>query len=136
MALAAMIFFGCTPQNNEEARQLIIGQWKYDTKAILEDVAQRKVSDQERAVVQGVMAVYQDAIFDFQADSTLLVMSNGIYQYGNWKLSKNGKSLYLNLSGQDQPNTIQELNPNHIILSPDPQRGIPYTRIFIPAGGQ
>lgn len=135
LALLPLFFFGCSRASVDDARQLLVGQWKYDTEAILNDVGQRELSEQERIVVQGVMAVYKDAVFSFNPDSTLVIMSGGITQYGSWAVGNNGKSLTLNLSGQDQVNTISELGSGRIILAPNPERGIPYSRIFIPAGG-
>ena len=134
MALLATLIFACS-KGNENARQLIIGQWKYDTQAILDDANKRNMSDQDKLLVQGTMAVYKDAVFNFKADSTLVIISNGINQFGSWKMSENGKTLFLNLSGQDQPNTVSSISSGRIVLAPDPQRGIRYSRIFIPTTG-
>lgn len=134
MALLATLIFACS-KGNENAGQLIIGQWKYDTQAILDDANKRNISDQDKQLVQGTMAVYKDAVFNFKADSTLVIVSNGINQFGSWKMSENGKTLFLNLSGQDQPNTVSSISSGRIVLAPDPQRGIRYSRIFIPTTG-
>ena len=134
IVLLSALAFACS-SDNEEARQLILGSWKYDTQAILDQLAQLNIGEQEKQSIKGTLMIYKDALFTFGADSTLVVASSVIKQYGSWKMSKNGKTLFLNLSGQDQPNQVSELGPNRLVLAPDPSKGLSYTRIFIRANG-
>jgi Tfp pilus assembly protein PilV len=132
LSALAILAMSCT--NNEAARQIIIGKWKYDTQAILESTRTRNdISNNEIQMVEGTMALYATAVFDFQEDGTLQLDVNGTRQMGTWKLSANAKVLYLNLSGQDQPNDIAELTEQRIVLPYSKEEKIMYTRILIPA---
>lgn len=131
IALLPLLFLACS--NNEADRQLIIGKWKYDTDTILEEMRQRDdLTDQDINVVEAIMGVYQNAIFDFQEDGTLSLELKSVPQMGKWELSGDSKNLILNLSGRDQVNPVQELSEDRIVLAPIPEQGIQHTRIFIP----
>lgn len=82
------------------------------------------------------MSIYEDAVFSFVEDGTLLVVTNGIEQSGTWEMSSDGRQLTINLSGQDQPNDILELTSRKLVLAPIPEVGLFYKRIFVPAAAK
>jgi hypothetical protein len=113
-----------------DLKENIIGQWQYDVQAVLEGAKARDLSEQQLMVVEGVMEVYKDAIFNFRQDSMLVITSGGIEQFGAWKLSTDQKTLFLNISGYDQPNLIKEASGERLILAADPGKQVYYDRIF------
>ena len=131
LSLMAILAVACT--NNEQAKQVLIGKWKYDTAAILEEIRNREgVTNQEIMMIEGTMALYATAVFEFQEDGTLQFEANGAKQMGTWELSGNAQTLYLNLSGENQPNEVAELTEQRVVLPYSPEQGILYTRILIP----
>lgn len=130
--LAILLSTACT--NNEAARQTLIGKWKYDTQTILQDIKKRDdLTTQQIMMVEGSMALYATATFEFHEDGDVDLETNGAKQLGTWKLNNNGDVLFMNFSGQDQPNNIKELSEERFILAADQDQGILYNRVFIPA---
>ena len=103
---ALLLIFLSACSDKEPSSQSLVGSWRYDTEAILDSVRVQNRSESEMAMVQGAMSIYQDAIFNFQEEGELSVVTNGIKQSGTWAFSANGKQLTINLSGQGQPNEV------------------------------
>ncbi len=130
---ALLLALASACQDNEEARRNLIGRWSYDVEGILNSARMQNPTENEMAIVQGAMSIYKDAVFEFGEDGTLIVITNGIEQRGTWELADDGSQLYINLSGQGQPNDILELSEKRLVLAPIPESGLFYRRIFIPA---
>jgi len=130
LVLLPAILYACG--NGELAKQKLIGSWRYDVQSILDTVRAHNPSETEWAMVEGVMTIYKDAIFDFQEDGTLIVVTNGIKQDGTWEMSADGRQLSINLSGPGKPNDVVELTADRLTLAPIPDMGLFYKRIFIP----
>jgi hypothetical protein len=133
MYTLAILLFPLLTACNEPPTDIaenIVGFWRYDIEAVLERASARELTEQQRLVVEGVMQVYKDAIFDFRRDGMLVINSGNIEQVGSWKLSEDQKTLFLNISGYDQPNAIVEARPERLVLAADPEKQIHYDRIF------
>ena len=134
LALLPALLHSCT--DNQQARKTLIGKWSYDAKVILDSARVLNPTENQMAMVEGAMSIYEDAVFSFVEDGTLLVVTNGIEQSGTWEMSSDGRQLTINLSGQDQPNDILELTSRKLVLAPIPEVGLFYKRIFVPASAK
>ncbi|MCG8329728.1 MAG: hypothetical protein MI974_18680 [Chitinophagales bacterium] len=133
VGIMAVLLSAC--QSNEQATQTIIGQWKYDGDAIMAEMQnQEGITDQDIMVVQAAMGLYKTAVFEFKEDGTLNMITDRATQVGKWHLSDDAETLFMNMSGTDQPNGITALSEEKMVLAPSPESGIKYTRILVPVG--
>jgi uncharacterized lipoprotein len=119
--------------NHEEVRQQIIGKWRYDTEAIVEDAKARNYTEQRVAVVQSAMQLYQYLVFNFQEDGTLILESPTAPPIsGTWELSSDAEELTISLSQEGHPGKLAEVSEERIIIETNDNPDLHFTRIFIP----
>ncbi|HKK80511.1 MAG TPA: hypothetical protein VJ933_12825 [Phaeodactylibacter sp.] len=130
-ALVATILSACS--NNEEVRQQIIGKWRYDTEAIVEDARSRNYSEAKLGSVQSAMLLYQYLVFDFQEDGTLVLESPTAPPIsGTWKLSDDAEELTISLSQEGHPGKLTEASEDRLVIETNNNPNLHFTRIFIP----
>jgi hypothetical protein len=130
-ALVATILSACS--NNEEVRQQIIGKWRYDTEAVVEDARSRNYSDAKLSGVQSAMLLFQHLVFDFQEDGTLILESPTAPPIsGTWKLSEDAEELTISLSQEGHPGKLTEVSEERIVVETNNNPNLHFTRIFIP----
>lgn len=130
-ALITIVLSACS--NYEEVRQQIIGKWRYDTEAVVEDARRRNYSEQRVANVQAAMMLYQYLVFDFQEDGTLILESPTAPPIsGTWKLSNNAEELTISLSQEGHPGKLTEVSQDRLVIGTNNNPNLHYTRIFIP----
>lgn len=130
-ALVATVLSACS--NHEEVRQQIIGKWRYDTEAIVEDARARNYSDEKVGAVQASMSLYQFLVFDFQEDGTLVLESPTAAPIsGTWNLSSDAEKLTISLSHEGHPGNLIEASDERIVVGTDGNPDLHFTRIFIP----
>jgi hypothetical protein len=134
LCLALLVSFLAACQNNEEERQIIIGKWRYDPVAIIQDARERGLPSVRVKAIEGAMSVYQNVIFDFKEDGTLIMDSpNSSPISGTWRLTSNGEKMAISLSAEGVPGKLVELSEERIIISSEQDSTLQFTRIFIPA---
>ncbi len=134
LCLALLVSLLAACQNNEEERQIIIGKWRYDPVAIIQDARERGLPSVRVKAIEGAMSVYQNVIFDFKEDGTLIMDSpNSSPISGTWRLTSNGEKMAISLSAEGVPGKLVELSEERIIISSEQDSTLQFTRIFIPA---
>lgn len=134
LCLALLVSLLAACQNNEEERQIVIGKWRYDPVAIIEDARERGLPEVRVQAIQGAMTIYQNVIFDFKEDGTLIMESPSSSPIsGTWRLTPNGEKMAISLSSEGVPGELLELSEERIIISSKQDSTLQFTRIFIPA---
>jgi len=134
LCLALLVSLLAACQNNEEERQIIIGKWRYDPVAIVQDARERGLPSVRIQAIEGAMSIYQNFVFDFKEDGTLIMNSpNSSPISGTWRLTPDGEKMAISLSSEGVPGKLVELSEERIIISSEQDSTLQFTRIFIPA---
>jgi hypothetical protein len=130
-ALLAVVLSGCG--NYDEVHDQIVGKWRYDTQAIVDDARSQNLPDAKVASVEAAMNLYQFLTFDFQEDGTLLLESPSAAPIsGTWKLSSDATELTISLSQEGHPGLLTEVSDKRMVVETNNNPNIHFTRIFIP----
>ncbi len=130
IALAVCTLAGCA--NNNEVKQILVGKWKYDPPAIVQNAHDRQLTQQQIMAIEGAMLIYQNYVFEFQEDNTLILSGGSAPITGTYELNRDGSKIALNLDSDAPMVDILEISPNRVVLAADTNRNILFQRILKP----
>ena len=109
-------------------------KWKYDDAAIREAAKSTLKTNQEEDLMNNTLARLQNAYFVFNEDGSMMLDMADQQRLGTWELTDDSSEFFILLGGTSNlGNKVTEISENRIYLAADPERGMIFPKIFMPA---
>ena len=110
-----LLNFGCV---NSPTEELLVGTWKYNMDATLEEMQGRGAAETEINYMKSILIGLKEASISFQDNGEVLFSMPEIEENGSWKILKRNNELILDLNGNEQRSIIDHIVSDTLILTP------------------
>lgn len=112
-----VLFLACACQSSPE-KAMIIGDWRYDLSATLEELEKQGVDQNTLNFTESIMIGLQGATLHLQSSGKATFAISDMRATGRWRLKKEASEFHLTLDSIEQFSEVLYLSPDTLILSP------------------
>ena len=138
MLLPILLLSSCADPVQQEyernVKLITAKKWKYDAESIREAAKSTLKTNQEEDLMNSALSRLENTAFVFNEDGSMLLERPDQPLQGTWELSKYSKEFFILLPGTSNlSNPVESIAADRLVLGTDPEKGIIFPKIFIPA---